>query len=300
MRTKERTRRKNTRRKKFEILLSITGISFLICLPSLSGTETPQSTENKADVPVWEVGDTWTYEERCCEFTYYPDGGLYFRFFQNCTITYLVTAIEEDYYVVKMTSQNIHGSLAIARFHWTLPTSLTDSKVLHLRKIDLAELYHTYDAKGLMFLYVGRFPIPIPAQFQVSEEEQCSPPMTLLPFPLIPQTKGTLPSINHRGYYRLSLYWGVFPLLNNPDYWYNTGPCTYACTLKSITVPLDTYTAYNVSVTLASGGTHDCWRSYYATRVGNIVKQSIYLNWHGTELPYCIKDLTLLSTTYTP
>ena len=262
--------------------------------------ETTQTAENGAEAPVWMVGDSWTYEEQWSKFTYYPDGSLYFRFFQNCTITYTVTATEGDCCSVKMTSQNLQGSIALGRFHWTLSPSITYTRELQLRKTDLAEQSRTYDSKGSMLLFIGRIPIPIPAQFQVSEEELFSPPMTLLPFPLIPKTRGLLPLINHTGYYRLSLYWGLLPLLNKPEYWYCTGPCNYSCEMEMITVPAGTYDAYNVSVSLVEKGTHDCWRSYYATEVGNVVKRSMYLDWHGTEKPYCVQEINLVSTTYSP
>jgi hypothetical protein len=64
-------------------------------------------------------------------------------------------------------------------------------------------------------------------------------------------------------------------------------------------VPAGIYNVYNVSVNLAERGTHDCWRSYYAAEVGNVVKRSIYLDWHGTGKPYCVQEINLVSTTYT-
>jgi len=272
----------------------------MVSIKPINGREMIHTTEKTANTPLWVVGDSWTYEEQWGEFTYYPDGSLYFRCYQNCTITYTVINTAGDNYTVKMTSKNIQGSVAIGAFRWTLTPFITYNRELQIQKTDLAEEHRTYESKGPVSFFLGKIHRPIPAQFQVYEEEMFSPPLTLIPFPLAPRTNGTLPLIEHTGYYKMSLYWGLLPLLNRPEFRYSTGPFTYSCEMATIKVPAGTYDAYNVTLLQNEGGKHDSWQSYYVPEIGNCVKRSIHMDWHNTEKPYCIQEIELVSTTYTP
>jgi len=291
--------KKKTKKNTIGLLILMMITIPVISIKPILGRETIQTSANRADVPLWMIGDSWTYEEHWGEFTYYPDGSFYFRCYQNSTITYTVTNTTGDTYTVKMTSKNIQGSFAIGVFRWTLTPFIKYRRELQIQKTDLAEVHRTYESKGPVSLFVGRMHFPIPAQFQVFEKEIFTPPMTLMPFPLIARTNGTLPLIDHTGYCKLSLYWGFLPLLIQPGFWYCTGPTTYTCEMATIEVPAGTYDAYNVTIHNEGGGKHDYWRSYYVPQIGNFAKRSIHMNWHGTEKPYCIQEIELVSTTYT-
>jgi hypothetical protein len=272
----------------------------VISVKPIKGMESIHTTAKSAEVPLWAVGDSWTYEEQWGEFTYYPDGSFYFRWFQNSTTTYTVTNTAGDNYTVKITSKNIQGSIAIGAFRWTFTPAIKYDRELQIQKKDLAEVHRIYESKGPVSLFVGKIRLPIPAQFQVYEKEMCTPPLTLMPFPLSPKTNGTLPLIDHTGYYKISLYWGLLPLLSRPEFRYSTGPFTYSCEMATIEVPAGTYDAYNVTILQNEGGKHDSWLSYYVPEIGNCVKRSIHMDWHNTEKPYCIQEMQLVSTTYTP
>lgn len=272
----------------------------VIPVQPLKGKEIIHTTAKNAEVPVWAVGDSWTYEEQWSQFTYYPDGSYYFRCYQNCTTTYTVTNTAGDNYTVKMTSKNIQGNIAIGVFRWIFNPFIKYNRELRIQKTDLAEVNRTYESKGPVSFFVGKIRLPIPAQFQVYEKEMFTPPLILMPFPLVQKTNGTLPLINHTGYYRISLYWGLLPLLNRPEFRYSTGPFTYSCEMATIEVPAGTYDAYNVTILQNEGGKHDSWQSYYVPEIGNCVKRSIHMDWHNTEKPYCIQEMQLVSTTYIP
>jgi len=58
------------------------------------------TTSYEVDVPVWEVGDSWTYNEHYNEFAYKSDGSLALAWYHNCTSTYTVTDDTGDTYTV--------------------------------------------------------------------------------------------------------------------------------------------------------------------------------------------------------
>ena len=75
-----------------------------------------ETSSYKVDVPIWEVGDSWTYNEHYNEFTYGDEGEVLLAWYHNCTSTYTVTNTTGDSYTVKLTSKNNEGSFIIGPF----------------------------------------------------------------------------------------------------------------------------------------------------------------------------------------
>jgi hypothetical protein len=68
-----------------------------------------QTTTSGADVPVWKVGDSWTYEENQSCYNYDTHGNITFIWNFEYTSTYTVTKDTGDSYTLKMTAKNVKG-----------------------------------------------------------------------------------------------------------------------------------------------------------------------------------------------
>ena len=44
-----------------------------------------QTVASAVDVPVWEIGDSWTYNEKYNQIWYDTNGDIYLNWFHNCT-----------------------------------------------------------------------------------------------------------------------------------------------------------------------------------------------------------------------
>jgi ribosomal protein L33 len=273
----------------------------VVSATNINVKEKIQPTLVGVDVPVWEKGDSWTYEYHHSAFNYNTNGTSSMVFYLNCTITFIVTDTTGENYTVKTTTKNTEGRMIIGLFKVKLTRFTKLSEEYKVRKTDLANVQDTYQIKGPVIWFRGKIGLPIPAQYHITGEEILTPPMTLMPFPLIAGTNGTLPQIHHIGYEKLSMYWGLISIYDYPEVSWYTGPCTYTCKMENITIPKGTYEAYNVSAIHNFGGAgHDYWHSYYVPEIGNFVKYSFNIDWDSTGKPYAIRNLELVSTTYTP
>jgi len=275
--------------------------TMVVSATNINMKEKIQPTSSSVDVPVWEKGDSWTYEYHHSAFGYHTNGTIHMIFYLNWTMTYTVTDTTGDNYTVKWTSKNTQGRMTIDSFRVKLTPFTKYTIECQVRKTDLADVHGTYQLKGPVIWLRGKIGLPLPAQFHIIGEYLLTPPMTLMPFPLVAGTNGTLPQIHHTGYEKASLYWGLIPVYDYPEVSWYTGPCTYTCEMENITVPKGTYEAYNVSAIHNFGGAgHDYWRSYYVPEIGNFAKQSINIDWDSSGKPYMIANIVLVSTTYTP
>jgi hypothetical protein len=270
---------------------------FDISIPKNNGNI--RSGVYSVDVPIWKQGDSWTYELRSQCYTYNTNGTVYSTCLENATETWTVTAVNNDNYTLQIIDNNISGKFYFGPYRWIFTKFMKTTWEDILRKTDLAEIQNTWVFKGLIFWLISKLNLPIPAQFSVSTQNIYSPPQTLMPFPLIAGTNGTLPNVHTTGYQKCTLYWGLITPYNIPNVSGDTGSRKYTCEMENITVPAGAYTSYNASVTYNSGLIHDYWRSYYVPEIGSFAKRSVHID-YAYNKPYLIQEWNLVSTTYTP
>jgi hypothetical protein len=255
--------------------------------------------EPPLDVPVWEVGDSWTYNEQYHQIWYKTDGNISFIWYHNCTSTYTVTDDTGDSYAMKLTSKNNEGSLTLGKFRlkFTPFTKLTQE--MEFRKTDLAYV-NTFknQEKGLVIWLLGTIGLPIPAQYS-DIWDSTGDPQVFLPFPLTAGTTGTLPSYTAAGHEKMSLYWGLIKFID-ADFSYEFPALDYHCQMANITVPAGTYDTYNVSTDVYYGSSHNYSWTYYLPEAGFYAKQSIHSDWEGTGKLTAEYNFELVSTTYKP
>ena len=256
-------------------------IGFLVCILLIAtalpvaGTVnkiTSQPASTSADVPTWEVGDSWTYNEKYVNRVYKADGTIWYLWYHNCTSTYNVTDITAENYTLTMTSTNNEGSVTIGSFHFKFSKYIKFSGEMIFKKTDLSLVSRSAQEKGLVFLLLFNI-IPIPMQYTDVWAGTFSPTVRYLPFPLTAGTNGTLPNASYTGYEKCSLFWGLITMYNWPNLYGYTGEQNYTCEMANITVPMGTYDTYNVSVTSTSGMYHALEFYYYAPEVGWMVKE---------------------------
>jgi len=258
-----------------------------------------QPTTSGADVPVWKVGDSWTYNEQYHQIWYDTNGNISYIWYHNCTSTYSVTADTGDNYTVKLTSKNNEGSLTIGayRLKFTPFTKLTQE--MQFRKTDLAYVnIFKNQEKGLVIWLLGKISLPIPAQYSDTWESILTP-QVFIPFPLTAGITGTLPRYTATGHEKMSLYWGLIKFIDS-DYSFDYPALNYTCEMANITVPAGTYDAYNVSTDVYFGSSHNYSWTYYVPQIGFYAKQSIHNDWGATGKPTGIYEFDLVSTTYKP
>ena len=255
--------------------------------------------EPPVEVPVWEVGDSWTYNEQYLNHLYRADGTLWYQWYHNCTSTYTVINASGENYTVEMTSTNNEGRVTIGSFHLKFTKQTKFTRECTLRKSDLAMVSDTVQEKGFVFWLVGNI-IPIPAQYTDVWGGTYTPPDIMLPFPFTVGSQGTLPNASYLGHEKCTLYWGLITLYNWPEIWGYTGEQTYTCEMAPITVPAGSYDAYNVSLEATYGLGQSLRWSYYAPEVGWIVKQTIDTDQDPSGHPGFIFNSELVSTNYTP
>jgi hypothetical protein len=254
------------------------------------------TTSYEADVPVWEVGDSWTYNEHYNEFAYKNDGTILLAWYHNCTSTYTVKNITGDSYKLKLTSKNNEGSIIVGsiRLKYTPFTKLTQE--LEHRKTDLAYKSWLHQEKGFVFWLLGKIGVPIPAHFSLVTEASFSPAQELIPFPLTPGKTGTFSSYTITGHQKISLYFGLLKV-SDSDFSNNISAQDYICEMTNITVPAGPYEAYNLSTDVGSAQNYSYL--YYVSEVGFIAKVSYHLE-DDSGKPVLNYEHELVSTNYTP
>ena len=250
------------------------------------------------EVPVWKVGDSWTYNEQYVNHLYNANGTLWYLFYHNCTSTYTVTDTTGDNYTVKMTSTDNEGRVTIGSIHLKFTKYTKFTCEFKLRKTDLALVSESWQEKGPVFWLLFNI-VPIPAQYTDAWENTYSIPDVTFPFPLTAGTHGPLPNASCTGHEKCSLFWGLITLFNWPDTYGYSGDQNYTCEMANISVPAGTYDAYNVSVESTYGLGHLSGWSYYVPEVGWKAKQISSADADTSGNPGWSIKSELVSTTYT-
>jgi hypothetical protein len=170
-----------------------------------------------ADVPVWEVGDSWTYNME-----------IYTAAAQNVTdgmvveadgeITFKVADNTGDTYTLTSTAKPIMGTIDNPGNIDIRITRLSSySAELELQKTDLAIITHDFTMKGIVLLTLGPIPLPIPLQMQSSRHTEFTPALNMIPFPLNDGDSGTIGGFTVAEHGETSMFWGLIPILIQDD-----------------------------------------------------------------------------------
>jgi hypothetical protein len=274
-------------------------ILILITTTVVSATHKNVKEKNQitsADVPIWKVGQSCTYNEQYMNHAYSEDGNLTWLWFHNCTSTYIVTDTAGDDYTVKMITRKNRGSSMLGPFQLKFTPFTKLKATFKQRKTDLAYIRESYTEKGLVFLLVGKIGLPIPLHFRSVWGGSYSPPGIILPFPLVDGKSGTIANYTLSGHMKMSFLRGLLTLVDE-DYWVYARDQNYTCELEQVTVPAGTYDVFNVSTVSTYGlGNSTTW-SYYSPEVGWFAKQYVRFE-DEFGRPGWIFKCELVSTTY--
>ena len=287
----------------------IVGIVFLMLVTTMVGSvadfnvkENIQMTtsvvDDPVDAPVWEIGDSWTYNEHYNQFGYRNDGSIFYRWYHNCTSTYTVTDDTGDTYTVKLTSENTEGSMIFGPYRLKFTPFYKITQEIEYRKTDLAYVHIFTQEKGPVIWLIGNIGIPIPAYYSDVWEASYAPANELFPFPLTAGKTGTFSSFTSTGYETLSLYFGLIKLYDYDWSDFEIPAKDYICEMASITVPAGTYEAYNISTD--EGSAQNFSYVYYVPQVGSYAKYSAHSELDDSGKPVMNYEYELVSTNYKP
>jgi hypothetical protein len=253
--------------------------------------------DDPVDVPVWEIGDSWTYNEQYNSFGYREDGTLSYLWYLNCTSTYTVTDDTGDTYIIELTSDDTEGRFNVGKYRLKLTPFYKLMQELEHRKTDLAYVQLSTQEKGLVIWQLGNIGIPIPAYHSDIWTHDYTPAQEIIPFPLSDGKTGTLSSFMITGHEKISLYFGLITFADY-DFEFEVPAKDYTCEIESINVPAGTYEAYNISTD--EGGAQNFSYLYYVPQVGSYAKYVSHYELDDSGKPVSNHKFELVSTTYEP
>jgi len=230
------------------------------------------------DVPVWKVGNKWTYrfiEEKTEDAIYLLSGDLTFKCTDDSDGSYVLEAN------IRPTGKFDLGGFGLKT------TFLTKLNMrIQLGQSDLALENYLEELKGFFLITVGSITIPIPLQVVGKVYVEFDPPWAIIPFPLFDGKTGFLDDCEflHIQNY-MHLFWGLIPVLGPVDYSLPITPVPYTCLEEQLTVLGETYDVYNVSAEWIEGSR---FVSYYCEEVRNVVKEIIYVAGAGGKIKHSL------------
>jgi hypothetical protein len=249
-----------------------------------------------ADVPIWEVGDSWTYE---IEKTTRSDPNETMAYTLAGDLILSVKSDAGDYYTLEGIGESISILGNIGSLGLKSSRIITVESNIVIRKSDLAVSSYYFMFKGIAFIMLGPIIIPFPVQVQVYRDSEFIPEKSIFPFPLHDGKNGTFDKVLIEEDWATSMFWGLITADSGNNTWHSTFN-NYTCTAEQITVPAGTYNVYNVSNFNPAGDKHNHIELYYNASAGNAVEISFTMyhgDWHDWWL---IQKLRLKSSTYSP
>jgi len=253
--------------------------------------------DDPVDVPVWAIGDSWTYNEHYNSYGYRDDGTISYVWYHNCTSTYTITDDTGDTYKVELTSKNTEGRFNVGKYRLKFTPFYKLTQELELRKTDLAYVHISTQEKGPVIWQIGNIGFPIPAYYSDIWDNTYTPAYELFPFPLTEGKTGTFSSFTSTGHETLSLYFGLIKF-SDYDFSIEIPAKEYICEMESITVTAGTYEAYNISTD--EGSAQNYSYLYYVPQVGSYAKWSYHTELDDSGKPVSNNEAELVSTTYEP
>jgi hypothetical protein len=270
----------------------------IVSATNLNLNENIQMTISEVDVPLWKIGDSWTYNEKYKEISYNKNGDISYQWFRNCTTSYIVTADTDDSYTLKVSSNNYEGGLKYGLLQLKFTRFMKFIEELECRKTDLGYISEYHQEKGLAFLSLGNIRLSIPTQYSQIYDALFTPASIYLPFPFTVGENGIIPSCSETGHEKTGLYWGLIKFIDS-DFNLNYPTQDYNCEMAQITVPIGSYNTYNISIDEHFGSLHNYSWVYYVPEIGYYVKRVVHWEASGF-LPIRDFKCELVSTTHKP
>ena len=226
-----------------------------------------QSTPYTTDVPIWEVGDEWTYyfnELKTRELILSLSGDLTLKVVEDTGASYILEAVT-----------NPQGYFEFGNIKLKTTRLTSYAMTLKIRKADLGLENYKERIKGLLLLTIGSFKIPIPIQFEGYVNVDFEPTWNIIPFPLYEGKNGHLSSVEfwHTKCF-VHMFWGLIPIYPEFKESFPVTEVPYTCSQEQMTVEAGTFDSYNVTAEWFEGSK---FISYYSEEVGNVVKEIIYV-----------------------
>jgi len=244
--------------------------SNILPVTSITAKNTSRVILNNAEVPVWEIGDEWTY--------HYTES---MTFFLNYTIsgdiTLKVVDDSGDSYILEGKSRPrgvFYLSELLEGLELKTTKFITYSMRIQIRKSDLGLESFNERIKGMFFFKIGPITLPIPIQAERYMDIEFEPTWEIMPFPLYDGKYGNLcgTEIVYNDLYTY-MFWGRIPV-DGPyeDLTFIVTPLPYTCSAEEIIVDVGTFDVFKLS---AERENDYRFVSYYSEEVGNVVKEEI-------------------------
>jgi len=228
------------------------------------------------DVPVWNVGDIWTYTVNNITVNYTHEEQKIFIDGKIDDFSWKVTDTTGDYYTVAVTGKitanyDIYLSYQTSTIHFigSFKPALTRlTGTIQFTKSDLEIHDLSLQLKGITFTKINSIPFAIPLPFKLVTEGDLSVDFPVFDFPLYGLKFWNLPDLTMT---MSSTFGGIFGIIQIPftvGVHYSWTPLAFLCYDKQdVTVEAGIYSAYRITSLIG-----DYCDYYYAPIVGNLVK----------------------------
>ena len=251
--------------------------SAVIPVASMTNKNMSRATVNGADVPIWDIGDEWTYhytESMTFGLNYTLSGDITFKVVDETGGSYVLEGKSRPHggFFLSDLFAGTDSILKKLILKTTVFTTLTMK--LQIRKSDLGLESFNERIKGIFLVKIGPITLPLPIQAEKYMDVEFDPTWKIMPFPVYDGKYGNLTSTEI--YFNdlfINMFWGRVPV-DGPykDLTFIVTPLPYTCSSEQIKVDAGTFDVFKVSAER-----EDDYRfvSYYSEEVGNVVKEEI-------------------------
>jgi len=228
------------------------------------------------DVPVWNVGDAWTYTIHNITVNYTQGAQGIFIDGNIDDFSWTVSDTTGDYYTVAVTGKvnatydfSLASQSSTIRFVGSFKPTLTRLKgTMQFTKSDLQIHSLSFQLLGLTMTKINSLPFALPFPFRLVSEGSLSVDFPLFDFPLYGLKFWDLPDFTLT---MSSTFAGIFGLIQLPftvTVHHSWVPLSFwAFDKQDVTVEAGTYSAYRITSIV-----WDYFVYYYAPDVGNLIK----------------------------
>ncbi len=247
------------------------------------------------DVPVWNVGNSWTYTVSNITVNYNQGGQQIFMNGKIDDFTWKVSDTTGDYYTVAVTGKIsatydllLNTQTSTVHLVGSFKPTLTRFKgTIQFTKSNLQVHALSFQLLGVTMMKINSLPFALPIPFKLVTVGDLSVDFPLFDFPLYGLKFWDMPDLTLT---MSSTFGGIFGLIQVPftvSVEYSWMPLAfYTLGEESVTVPAGTYDAYKITSLLG-----DSFVYYYAPDAGNLIKID-------ASLPNGGLHAELASTTY--
>ena len=236
-----------------------------------------QTTSFDDNVPVWEVGDSWTYTVDSLTINYDNQGQKVFIDGRIDDFTWTVTdTSDSSYYTVDFTGKltanyDLIFSSGSGTIHLTgtFKNTLVRLKGTILFTKDNLQIHEVNaEIKGLTAGIIAPLKIPLPIPFKLIMNSGLSVDFPLFEFPLSSFKFWSMPDLNVAMHAWIGGIFGIIGFPSTFSIQYSWTPLAFYCQDKrDVTVAAGTFSAYKISTVIG-----EFFEYYYAPEVGNIIK----------------------------